>query len=53
MGVIYAGQTVLGLHGHDILGTIAGDDTLMLISREPTGGQALAEHLLRLATNGH
>lgn len=34
---------------HDVLGTIAGDDTLMLISREPTGGQALAEHLLNLA----
>nr|P95721.2 RecName: Full=Arginine repressor [Streptomyces clavuligerus]CAB82483.1 arginine regulator [Streptomyces clavuligerus] len=36
---------------HDILGTIAGDDTLMLISRSPTGGQALADHLLRLAQN--
>ncbi|MET7985199.1 MULTISPECIES: arginine repressor [unclassified Streptomyces] len=38
---------------HDILGTIAGDDTLMLISRSPTGGQALADHLLRLAQNDH
>ncbi|MGX1565891.1 arginine repressor [Streptomyces sp. NPDC055506] len=38
---------------HDILGTIAGDDTLLLISREPDGGRALAEHLLRLAQNGH
>ncbi|MER6226241.1 arginine repressor [Streptomyces sp900105755] len=38
---------------HDILGTIAGDDTVLLISREPTGGQALADHLLRLAQNGH
>ena len=38
---------------HDILGTIAGDDTLMLISRDPVGGQALADHLLRLAQNGH
>ncbi|MFJ6987111.1 MULTISPECIES: arginine repressor [unclassified Streptomyces] len=37
---------------HDILGTIAGDDTLLLISREATGGQALADHLLRLAQNG-
>ncbi|MGW2476608.1 arginine repressor [Streptomyces sp. NPDC001665] len=36
---------------HDILGTIAGDDTLMLISRDPAGGQALADHLLRLAQN--
>jgi transcriptional regulator of arginine metabolism len=38
---------------HDILGTIAGDDTLLLISRDPSGGQALADHLLRLAQNGH
>lgn len=34
---------------YDILGTIAGDDTVMLISRDPTGGQALADHLLQLA----
>jgi transcriptional regulator of arginine metabolism len=34
---------------HHILGTIAGDDTLLLISRDPEGGQALADHLLRLA----
>lgn len=36
-----------------ILGTIAGDDTLMLISRDPAEGQALADHLLRLAQNDH
>ncbi|WP_049578003.1 arginine repressor [Streptomyces sp. SBT349] len=34
---------------HDILGTIAGDDTVLLITRQPTGGQSLADHLLRLA----
>ncbi|WNI14745.1 arginine repressor [Actinacidiphila sp. ITFR-21] len=34
---------------YDILGTIAGDDTVMLISRDPAGGQKLADHLLRLA----
>ena len=34
---------------HAVLGTIAGDDTLLLISRDPVGGQALADHLLRLA----
>ncbi|WP_431945804.1 arginine repressor [Actinacidiphila sp. bgisy167] len=34
---------------YDILGTIAGDDTVMLISRDPAGGQAVADHLLRLA----
>ncbi|MFI9101482.1 arginine repressor [Streptomyces fildesensis] len=38
---------------HDILGTIAGDDTLMLISRDAAGGQALADHLLRLAAGDH
>ncbi|MFI8181475.1 arginine repressor [Actinacidiphila glaucinigra] len=37
---------------YDILGTIAGDDTVMLISRDPAGGQAVAEHLLRLAAGG-
>jgi transcriptional regulator of arginine metabolism len=35
---------------YDILGTIAGDDTVVLISRAPDGGQAVAQHLLRLAT---
>jgi transcriptional regulator of arginine metabolism len=34
---------------YDILGTIAGDDTVVLISRDPMGGQKLADHLLRLA----
>src|SRR5882757_5181882 len=38
---------------YDILGTIAGDDTVMLISRDPVGGQKLADHLLRLAQGDH
>ncbi|MEU6604726.1 arginine repressor [Streptomyces shenzhenensis] len=38
---------------HDILGTIAGDDTVLLISRGASGGAALAAHLLRLAQNSH
>ena len=33
----------------DVLGTIAGDDTVLLISRESDGGAALAARLLRLA----
>jgi transcriptional regulator of arginine metabolism len=33
----------------DILGTIAGDDTVLVISRRPDGGPALAERLLALA----
>jgi transcriptional regulator of arginine metabolism len=32
-----------------ILGTVAGDDTVLVISREPAGGNELAENLLRLA----
>ncbi|MDQ1731157.1 MAG: transcriptional regulator of arginine metabolism [Pseudonocardiales bacterium] len=33
----------------DVLGTIAGDDTILVISRDPSGGQALADHLLQLS----
>lgn len=31
-----------------ILGTVAGDDTILVISRDPAGGTELAEALLRL-----
>jgi transcriptional regulator of arginine metabolism len=37
----------------DILGTIAGDDTVLVISRRPDGGPALAERLLALANRTH
>ena len=33
----------------ETLGTIAGDDTVMLIARDPAGGEALAAHLNSLA----
>lgn len=33
----------------DLLGTIAGDDTVLLICRDPDGGPALAAQLLALA----
>jgi transcriptional regulator of arginine metabolism len=33
----------------DVLGTIAGDDTVLVISRRPDGGPALAERFLALA----
>lgn len=33
----------------EVLGTIAGDDTLMVISRDPSGGEALARRFLALA----
>ena len=32
-----------------ILGTVAGDDTVLVIARDPAGGQDLADALLRLA----
>jgi transcriptional regulator of arginine metabolism len=33
----------------DVLGTIAGDDTVLVISREPDGGPAVADRLRALA----
>jgi len=33
-----------------VLGTIAGDDTILVITRDPMGGQAMADKLLGLAT---
>jgi transcriptional regulator of arginine metabolism len=32
----------------EVLGTIAGDDTVLVVSRDPVGGRALADHLLTL-----
>jgi transcriptional regulator of arginine metabolism len=32
----------------EVLGTIAGDDTILVVARDPAGGRALAEHLLTL-----
>ncbi|OYO05650.1 arginine repressor [Enemella evansiae] len=34
-----------------ILGTIAGDDTVLVITRDPTGGPAVAERMLQLGTH--
>ena len=36
----------------DILGTVAGDDTIIVISRAPTGGESLAHKFLARAS-GH
>jgi transcriptional regulator of arginine metabolism len=33
----------------DVLGTIAGDDTVMVVSRDPAGGEVLAARFLALA----
>ena len=35
-----------------ILGTIAGDDTILLITREPTGGAAIAEQFQLMSRTG-
>lgn len=32
----------------EVLGTIAGDDTILVVARDPDGGRALADHLLTL-----
>ena len=37
----------------DVVGTIAGDDTVMVIARDPHGGEALAARLLALAAPNH
>ncbi|WP_139978824.1 arginine repressor [Nocardioides litoris] len=34
----------------DVLGTIAGDDTVLVIGRDPAGGAALADRFLALAS---
>lgn len=35
-----------------VLGTIAGDDSILLVSRAPLGGAALAEEMLMLGAGG-
>ena len=37
----------------DVLGTIAGDDTVLVIGREPDGGDDLAHRFLALADSHH
>jgi len=36
---------------HDVLGTIAGDDTVLVIGRDPRGGDALARRFTQLANS--
>ena len=37
----------------DVLGTVAGDDTVLVISRRPDGGPELAERLVARANRSH
>ena len=34
---------------HDVIGTIAGDDTVLVVARDPAGGAALADRLHQMA----
>ncbi|MET0952086.1 MAG: arginine repressor [Aeromicrobium sp.] len=34
---------------HDVIGTIAGDDTVVMICRDPNGGEAVAQRFTSLA----
>lgn len=36
---------------HDVVGTIAGDDTLLVVAREPRTGAELADHLQNLTAD--
>jgi transcriptional regulator of arginine metabolism len=36
-----------------VLGTVGGDDTVLVIARDPAGGDELAQALLRLAERGY
>ena len=35
-----------------VIGTVAGDDTVLLVARDPDGGAGVAAAMLRLAENG-
>lgn len=37
----------------DVVGTVAGDDTVLVVAREPDGGLRLAQKFLDLAARGH
>ena len=37
----------------DMIGTVAGDDTVLVVARDPSGGDRLAARLLDLADGRH
>lgn len=45
----YLASAIDGSALGDVLGTIAGDDTILLVARDPLGGPALAEKLLAMS----
>jgi transcriptional regulator of arginine metabolism len=36
-----------------VVGTIAGDDTILIIARDPSGGAVLADWFTAMASTGH
>ena len=48
----YLASAVDHVGSRDILGTIAGDDTVLLITRSPDGGTAVAERFLIMSRTG-
>lgn len=49
----YFASAIDGHDDADIVGTVAGDDTVFVISREPDGGPRLAQKFLDRATGAH
>nr|NLI50861.1 arginine repressor [Propionibacterium sp.] len=45
----YLGSAIDGSALEEVLGTIAGDDTILVVSRDPLGGPTLADRLLALS----
>ena len=48
----YLASSVDHVDAADILGTIAGDDTVLLITRAPDGGRATADRFLAMSRTG-
>ncbi len=48
-GAQYLASAIDGVALEEVLGTIAGDDAVMIVSRDPVGGRALASQFLGLS----
>ena len=48
----YFGSAIDRVGWESVLGTIAGDDTILLITRSPGGGEQLARDLVRMSETG-
>lgn len=48
-GAQYLASAIDRSHWTPVLGTVAGDDTVLIVTRDPRGGAALARRLLAMA----